>query len=91
MIDHYYVGFSNSVIKEVLSGVEDPLVCFTSILGLSVLHVDGGGEGSDDDSGLGLGDTGTTLFLLEVPGTSFTVKADSVVLLAVDSDSGSVS
>ena len=82
---------SDSVVTEVLGGVDDSLVGLSSVLGGSVLHVDGSGEGSDDDSGLGLDDGGTTLFLLKEPSSSLTVEVDSVVLLVVDSDSSGVS
>jgi hypothetical protein len=81
-----YYRTSNSVVTEVLTSVDNPLVCFTSILGLSIVLVDASGETSEDNSGLGLDDGSTTLLLLEEPGTGFGVEVDGVVLLVVDSN-----
>jgi hypothetical protein len=57
---------------------------------LSVLLVDGGGEASEDDSGLGLDHGGATLLLLEEPGAGLAVEVDGVVLLVVDSNTSRV-
>jgi hypothetical protein len=63
----YWFGYdkslSNSLVLEVLLHVQDSLVGFTSILGSSVVSIDSGGEGSEDESGVGNSDASTTLFL----------------------------
>jgi hypothetical protein len=98
---HFSFSFSDILVSEVLLHVEDSFIAFSGILSGAVILVDGGGERSEDQTGVGDGEAGTTFFLdfiisgnrpylLEVPGTSISVELDGVVFLVVDSDTSLV-